>query len=1152
MDSQESLEVLKDVVITAQEEMHEVIGELATDVVQADEAMSALIGQIDNISMAAQMVDLHGLHCLCNELNDYLSNLDANIDWVTAHGPIVVEWARDIVCYLESPSDISIAEKLLVPLPDQHPNTWLEMLCPGGTNVPGDIQDASPEAITNLNTSGGSDGVVMSTHEPPAMEQETTITKGSPKDPKENNLGPEEISEDAPMGVLIVLGQEFREIQPQLTEYLQIIFTSNANKSVRSAAVDQYGTLLERIIAVSDALEMAGLHQVCESVKFNLAGITTQLDGALYNLFDGWPSLVLEYLTNPNNDNACLALVNYLQHESWPQPLADDAGHDLLEALTAIPTELGMEEHIEARPTEAQPEDVSLAISEDTNTELLNAFFQEAPNHATNFTICIEHLVAGNAIVENIEAAQRLTHTLKGAANLLGTRGVANLAHHLEDILEYLAKHQISPSPALANTLQASADCLATMIDAMQGIDTDPQDSLQILQAVLDWANRIDHGHTKELSVQPNKTKNAWPTQTNSESAPKSLAKDQVISRPQYAKAISNNEALQIPATSMDNLFKLTGETSISIGRIQEHVERMMALSQQLHEQDNTVQQRRFDLENLVSVRSFAGLQRSMRQEVGGQTVFDSLELDQYDGLYEAAHRFIESVADSRELSKRIQDKLAALDGLFAEQHVLNKEMQQRVMAMRMVSISKIVSRLQRSVRQACRATGKQAELNIEGTDLLLDGEVLNRLADPLMHLLRNAIDHGIESPVDRERLGKPLNGALTITFVRDGNHMLIRCKDDGRGLDYQRIREIAIENHLLNNQDDLNDRELSQLILAPGFSTRQHATQISGRGIGMDVVHNTVMGLKGSIDIYSKKGEGCTITLRLPITLITSHALLVRAANELYAIPSNHLDQILLPQSDSFSQTAEEWAFHLDKTLYTVKTLGNLLGLTSPSKEVVKQSNTVLLVRKEFGRVAIVVDQVVGSHELVIKGLGRFVNNIPGIAGVSILGDGNVVAVLDLPELIQKSRGHQDEFTRALRHVNPIQDIDNPSVLIVDDSLSVRQSLAELMKDSGYVFHLAHDGLDAVNQLRKNTPKIVLADLEMPNMNGLELTSHIRANERLKTLPVIMITSRTQHKHHQQALSVGVNAYLNKPYSEDELLETMEQLICESESDDN
>ncbi|MCB1717110.1 MAG: response regulator, partial [Candidatus Competibacteraceae bacterium] len=519
---------------------------------------------------------------------------------------------------------------------------------------------------------------------------------------------------------------------------------------------------------------------------------------------------------------------------------------------------------------------------------------------------------------------------------------------------------------------------------------------------------------------------------------------------------------------------------------------------------------------------------------------FDPLEMDQYDELYSTTRSFIESVVDSQRMSQQMRAELTSLERSLAPLQHMKDELQTAVMKTRMEPVNTIVARLQRSVRQAARATDKQVDLFIKGSEIQIDSEVLERLADPLMHMLRNAVDHGIELPADRTAKGKSATGTIRLSFYQEGQNVVVECRDDGRGLDYERIRTTAIARGLLASGATMSNPELARLILAPGFSTRTSATQLSGRGVGMDIVQTTIRELKGIMEIGDAETGGCQISLRLPITLLTSHSLVVQVAAERYAIPTSSIMQVLSPRLGRYTLVGDQLAYEIGQDAYPATTLSACLGYAEEGGLPSPECSTVMIY-SDAGPVAVAVDNLVKSYDLVVKNLGRYVGDVRGVAGLSTLADGSLIPVLDVAELL---RAPAQAFAGAA--AGATADVQRPTaarILIVDDSISVRQTLTDLVEEAGYEALVARDGIEAVDLLRKQKPDLVLSDIEMPRMNGLELLSYIRTSHSAD-LPIIMITSRTMQKHRQQAAAAGANGYVTKPFDEDELLASIRSFI--------
>ncbi|MEW5757501.1 MAG: hybrid sensor histidine kinase/response regulator [Pseudomonadota bacterium] len=1142
------------------------------------QALNICLEQIDGIATLLEANGWDALAALCAMVRGHFSSLAEGPGFTEEDCYKLVIWMEDLAAYLNAPHDAAAANRVLAILPEQHAEGLADWLVaaraeheaahesPPTAAATEDLSGAPAPATPSLGfideepaaRGDASDELAVAADITAAFPQEefsedgehqpvehTALTHDTLWEEEESAAPASSVSlAEVPQaeGVLGILQEELAEVSGELSTLAAVITAPDADMAAVMEATAHYSEIVERIVTASESLGMSGLRDVCNFVNQNISVIATSdadVRCQAGEILAQWPLLVLSYLSAPTDEQLCLSVITHLQSTQWPEPLDDQGARHLLEALATeiIEPELGGEGG-EARPTVAGADDVALELAPDVNQDLLNAFFHESPTHAATLSDCITRIGRHEDVLDSVAKAQRIAHTLKGSANLIGARGVANLTHHMEDIFEFINTRHTEVPAALNETLQEAADCVETMIEALQGLDAPPPDAQRILQDVLDWANRIDTGNLEEIPQQP-PTAAAEPEKRAPAAQP-----DENKTPPNTQAAASGGDVLRVPTRTVNEMFRMVGEMSIAIVQMQEHLKRVSRQAEDLRLQDDVLQKHRFELEDAVDVRNLSNAQRRMRV-VGDDANFDSLEMDHYDEVYGAAHAFIETVVDYREMMLHMHDEVSDLDGLFHQQQRLNKELQRVVMSTRLVPVNTISSRLQRAVRQAGRATGKQVDLEIIGEEMLIDGDVLNNLADPIMHMLRNSVDHGIEEPEVRRAAGKPENGRIVLTFAQHGNTLLVRCEDDGKGLDYQRIHATAIKRGLVGKEEILDEHAMARLILMPGFSTREQATQISGRGVGMDVVNTTIRALNGSMDIGNRERGGCRVSLRLPITLVTSHTVLVRVGRELFAVPTNTLSQILAPGTGEFQTIGREITYHLAGDVHPAMTLAAMVGVDDAEAHTIDATKTVLLVRVDNGLVAVVVDYVIGAFDLVIKGTGSYVRSVRGVSGVSILGDGSVVSVLNVPDLIQSATSGATVSTA--HHGSNIVPLTAPSaarLLIVDDSLSVRKSLSQLMADAGYAVCVARDGLEAIEVLHKENIALVLTDLEMPRMTGLELTAHIRGHQQLQQLPVIMITSRSMQKHRDHAQRVGVNAYVNKPFSEDDLLATVESLL--------
>jgi chemosensory pili system protein ChpA (sensor histidine kinase/response regulator) len=447
-------------------------------------------------------------------------------------------------------------------------------------------------------------------------------------------------------------------------------------------------------------------------------------------------------------------------------------------------------------------------------------------------------------------------------------------------------------------------------------------------------------------------------------------------------------------------------------------------------------------------------------------------------------------------------------------------------------------------VRQTCQQTGKQAELVITGGEIQVDGDVLNKLADPLLHLLRNAVDHGIELPEDRAAAGKPIAGTINLDFSRQGSGIVVTIRDDGKGLDYERIRAKAIDRELIRADYQLTHPELARLVLLPGFSTREQVSEISGRGVGMDVVATRLANIKGTVELSSEPGHGCEVVLRFQASLVTQHTLLVEAGKQIFAIPIHYIKEAFpggfgqvkqLQAAGEPDESGEgEWHFIIRDESFPIRDLAPLTGYpSSPPGAELFSSMPKVLIRTMDGTMAMLADRLIDSRSVMVKNMGKYLPRVHGISGVTIMGDGTLVPLLNLPELLAAPVA----VTAAAADLAAAARLQARRILVVDDSLSVRKGLMQLLQDAAYEVKGAGDGMEAIRVLESFEPHLVCTDMEMPNMNGMELAQHLRMEATTRHLPIIMITSRSTEKHREQAMRAGVDFYLTKPYTDADLL---------------
>ncbi len=912
-----------------------------------------------------------------------------------------------------------------------------------------------------------------------------------------------------------------------------IIADPTTVQEARAEAFESYTMQVARMNDTAGMLGLKGVQAVCQRVLDTL-GATSLCDpsarDSLRNFMTGWIPLVLIYLNDMQNPDAAAFLTSHIA--GGPLPMAADQAEALQTVLLTKPQDAFLDTEAPMRPTAAAAEDVSLALPQDCDSSLLDAFLQEAPAQATELSELSQKIASRQAKAEDIAQAKRIAHTFKGSANIVGIKGITRVAHHMEDIFEFLEGHPSDIPAGLGNALIDAAGCLEQMVYSLLGQEDEPAQALQVLQSILDWANRMDKGDLLEPAA-PSAPPPALATPGAVEIPAKQMPTQAEISAG-ASPSEGAPQSLRISVKTVDDLFRLVGELSLKIGQFQSRLRDSSQRARQLLTQNLIIQKRIFELENLVDIR---GLSAVRSKGTGGVGNFDPLEMDQYSELHSLTRALIEEVSDARALGVVLEEDLSKFAGVLAEEDRVKRDLQYLALSTRMSPVKTLVPRLQRNVRQTCHDTGKQARLVVEGADTLIDGEILNRLADPLLHILRNAVDHGIETAEDRAFLGKPAEGTIKLSFERLGQGIIVRCGDDGRGLDYAAIRARAIERGLLEETKTATETELARMICLPGFSTRDRVSEISGRGVGLDVVRTRMLHMKGTVDIHSDgSGKGTVIEMRLPASLVALHALVVEAGGQVYTISSYSIEAAIAPQTAEFIRTGTELQLRFRERYYPVWALAQLVGMpVSQKDEEAFKKMPAVLVRVENNVVAVMVDAVLDSRELIFKDMGPYLRNLKGVSGASILGDGSVAPALDIAELLHTNLpGLVSESYGKLTEDNAEQ---AKRVLVVDDSLSMRRTLTQLVEDAGFAVKSAKDGLEAITLAEKFHPDILLTDLEMPNMNGLELTAHLRGRPETASLPVIMITSRSQAKHREQAELSGVNVYLTKPYSDSILL---------------
>ena len=745
---------------------------------------------------------------------------------------------------------------------------------------------------------------------------------------------------------------------------------------------------------------------------------------------------------------------------------------------------------------------------------------------------------------EALDTMQRTLHTFKGGARLADLVVLGDLTHEMESYFEKVASGEIKARPDHVSYLLQGYDVIESLVKEVK-----EQNQMTLPEGYFKGLKQIISGQDFDISTEPKEA--VAQSQEKTKPEPEKDKPAEVVSFEKHKKQqeeerrkqTSGVDTVRVSSNQIENLVNLAGETSIFRSRLEQQ---MSVLRYNLDEMSSTVDRLKDQLRNL-DIETEA--QISYRREISGGTEyedFDPLEMDRYTRQQELTRGLSESAVDLMNLKETLDFLTSDSETLLLQQGRVNTEMQESLMQTRMTPFESLVPRLRRMVRQISTELGKTIELSISAEGEM-DRNVLERMIAPLEHMLRNAMDHGIESPSERKKNKKAETGKINISLYREGSEVFIKIRDDGRGLDLKAIKKKAIERGLITKETELNQHELHQLVLEAGFSTAEKVTQISGRGVGMDVVNSEIKQLGGVIEIDSESGKGSTFTVRLPFTVSVNQALMVQIGEEVYAIPLSNIEGIVRVSPFELEEyyTSPDTKFAYAGIDYSMYYLGQMLDhYSNANLEGVTHSLPVLLLHGADHPTALQVDNLLGSREIVVKSIGSQLSSISGLSGATIQGDGRVVLILDMPALIRRVDA---QIAEPVEYDESIQQDKMPKVMVVDDSITVRKVTTRLLERYDFEVVTAKDGVDAVAVLADTVPDVMLLDIEMPRMDGFELATIIRHDERLKNIPIVMITSRTGEKHRERAEAIGVNQYMGKPYNEVDLLETINQLLADN-----
>jgi len=829
-------------------------------------------------------------------------------------------------------------------------------------------------------------------------------------------------------------------------------------------------------------------------------------------------------------------------------------------------------------------------VDDDYDQEVVDVFIEEAAELLDSSEVLLQRLAENYQDADAMLELQRDLHTLKGGARMSGIKEIGDLSHSVESVLTAVVEEGFQVSENMIDVMHRSVDRLVrllegtrnhqplemasdliTELDAILNVPVEEEQveeeqveisdvTEEITEADVDasltedTAEIINFPVADEVTIEvedieissdvkatdePEKEEKPAIVLEAPAEIPLPIPAAPAVVKQESSKAVSG-EMIRVRSDLLDDLVNHAGEVSIYRSRMEQQIN---AFRYNLVEMDQTVHRLRDQLRNL-EIETEAQVLFRYEQEMENNEKFDPLEMDRYSTMQQLSRALMETTADIGSIQGLLDGLVRESETLMIQQARVNTDLQEGLMRTRMVAFSGLIPRLQRIMRQTCKELHKKANLKVVGEGGELDRNVLERITAPLEHMLRNALSHGIETPKDRKQAGKPESGTISLSVVREGSEIVLTLDDDGAGMNLEAIRAKAEERGLIEKNSSLSDNDVMQFVLESGFSTAEQITQISGRGVGMDVVNSEIKQLGGSLNISSESGAGTRFVIRLPLTLAMNHALLVRVADETYAIPLTSVEGIVRmshAELENYNNNPDS-VYSYAGSSYDVQSLGKILHANYSGFSMAEGLLPVLLVRSGDQKTALQVDALMGSREVVVKSVGPQLSTLRGVSGATILGDGRVVLILDMGSIIRLSAIMR--LSEEVVHVEEELVDRKINVMVVDDSITVRKVTTRLLERNEMSVITAKDGVDAITILHDHIPDIMLLDIEMPRMDGFELATHMRNEPRLKDIPIIMITSRTGDKHRRRAEEIGVQRYLGKPYQEHDLLENINSVL--------
>lgn len=1111
--------------------------------------LSAMIDDLGSVAQGAQEAELPMVQALTEGLEEFYINIreqdvppsEELIDFATnAHEELL-----GMMDCLAAGQDIPAATETLSRLHEWPLNVITTPSFVPSNNFEFDESDAETESDAVIEALPVDDAIDSLEDEIAAVESESAEVEWLPEvTSSEEQIDREEEEDDL---ILDIFLEEADEISETIESVLQNWQQSPDN-------LLPVAQLQRELHTMKGGARMAELPEI--------AALCHELETLYERLNDG--VLERDEATFPLLQRAHDTLAEQLQAVRRGD-LPDDAAALIAEihSYLTVPSPEASAEYV---PQSMAKDAVHSESADDADREILEIFLEEAGELQEALDRALHHWEQEPDSRAGADEAQRVLHTLKGGARLSGLKDIGDLAHDFESDIQKALDRNARCDDAFFKHAYQRHDAIVVRIEALAALlngegvlahDSGDRlievaDEIPVAEVddasddMVDTPTVAGDVETREQSLVPlveSKPSNVLPLRREQPKAPA-----QAVASPASSQRKAPTELVKVSADLLDNLVNLAGETAIGRGRLEQQVS---DFSHTLGDMDMTLERLRDQLRRLDQETEAQVLFRQERQGPNYDD-FDPLEMDRYSSMQQLSRALMESASDLIDLKDTLTHKTRDAETLLLQQSRVNTELQEGLMKTRMVPFQRLVPRLRRIVRQVSLELNKQVDLRVYNAEGEMDRTILERMISPLEHMVRNAVDHGIEHTEQRLQSGKDAQGSIELDIRRDGGDVVLTMRDDGKGINLEAVRRKAIERGMTTPDARLTEEEVMQFILQPGFSTAEVVTQISGRGVGMDVVSSEIKQMGGSVEIRSNPGVGTEFEVRLPFTVSVNRALMVRVGDDLYAVPLNNIQGIVRASvaelQSLYEQPVSERRFEYAGNDYRLDYLGAMLDVEAQPKVTAQHLPLPLLLIRGSVPFALQVDSLLGSREIVVKSLGPQFASVMGISGGTILGDGSVVIILDLPAMIRTQSSLEYQRAKALdmqeaerRHE---QERRLPRVLVVDDSVTVRKVTTRLLERHGMEVFTAKDGVHAMETLQDHRPDVMLLDIEMPRMDGFEVASLVRHDARLKDIPIIMITSRTGDKHRERAMSIGVNEYLGKPFQEDRLLECINSFL--------